>query len=58
MINNCKAFLSGVIVTLATIIFCNTVFAVATGTNISVFYNNIRIFILILFSFLIQLIKD
>lgn len=45
MINNCKAFLSGVIVTLATIIFCNTVFAVATGTNISVFYNNIRIFI-------------
>lgn len=45
MFKNCKAFLSGVIITLGTIILCNTVFAAVTGTNISVFYNNIKILI-------------
>jgi hypothetical protein len=45
MFKHCKAFLSGVIITLGTIILCNTVFAVATGTNISVYYNNIKILI-------------
>lgn len=45
MFKNSKAFLSGVIVTLGIIILCNTVFAAATGTNISVFYNNIKILI-------------
>ncbi len=45
MFKNFKAFLSGVVITLGTIILGNTVFAVATGTNISVFYNNIKILI-------------
>jgi hypothetical protein len=43
MFKQWKGFLSGIIFTLAIMIFTGTVFAAMTDTNISVYYDNIKI---------------